>query len=154
MSDVTPMTAEELAESWKWWTTPATARISVEAWRNLSPQDLRAVTLPTALRNLNGAVDMLADALAIIDILTARAEAAEARVKRLEEVLQGAISEYDRNVCHHETLVRGGAIWTICQDCGAKWADDEGGFVPYQDPPKISIARAALTTGGSHADEA
>ena len=92
--------------------------------------------------------------LATIDDLTARAEAAEARIKRLEEVLQGAISEYDRNVCHHETLVRGGAIWTICQDCGAKWADDEGGFVPYQDPPKISIARAALTTGGSHADEA
>jgi ribosomal protein L37AE/L43A len=64
----------------------------------------------------------------------------------LTEVLKGALYEYDGNVCTHESTHRGGAIWTICDWCGAKWADDEGGFVPYTDPPRIVAARAALAS--------
>ena len=59
----------------------------------------------------------------------------------LEEVL----NEYDRNVCEHEITHRGGAIWTICDGCGRKWADDEGGFQPHRDPPSIVEARKALS---------
>ena len=33
-------------------------------------------------------------------------------------------------VCEHESTHRGGAIWTICDQCGKRWADDEGGFKP------------------------
>ena len=39
-----------------------------------------------------------------------------------------AVAEYAaRNTCLHEETYRGGAIWEICSQCGAKWADDEGG---------------------------
>ena len=51
---------------------------------------------------------------------------------------------HDESVCVHESCTRGGAIWTICDDCGQKWADDEGGFVPYSDPPDVDEARALL----------
>lgn len=47
-------------------------------------------------------------------------------------------------LCHHETTHRGGAIWTICDDCGTKWADDRGGFQPYEEPPALTAAYAAL----------
>lgn len=50
----------------------------------------------------------------------------------------------ERNECSHEETHRGGAIWTICDDCGRKWADDEGGFKPYQEPKEIAEARAAI----------
>ena len=39
--------------------------------------------------------------------------------------------------CEHEEVYRGGSIWTICQQCGKKWADDEGGYVPYEQPKEI-----------------
>ena len=39
-----------------------------------------------------------------------------------------AVTEYAaENTCLHESTHRGGAIWEICDDCGAKWADDRGG---------------------------
>lgn len=52
----------------------------------------------------------------------------------------------DRNTCTHEDTHRGGAIWTICDGCGMKWADDEGGFAPHQDAPAVAAARAALAS--------
>lgn len=42
--------------------------------------------------------------------------------------------------CEHEEVYRGGAIWTICAQCGKKWADDEGGYVPYEQPDEITKA--------------
>ena len=33
----------------------------------------------------------------------------------------------EQQVCLHEETHRGGVIWEICDSCGAKWADDEGG---------------------------
>lgn len=42
--------------------------------------------------------------------------------------------------CEHEEVYRGGAIWTICAQCGKKWADDEGGYVTYQQPTEITEA--------------
>ena len=62
----------------------------------------------------------------------------------LEKTARAALDYFDRNTCQHEDTHRGGFLWTICSDCGKKWADDEGGFVPYSDPPAIANLRAAL----------
>lgn len=53
--------------------------------------------------------------------------------------------------CDHTDLVRLGAIWTKCEDCGKEWADDQGGFQP--DGPneiveKIHAALAAIRAAG------
>ena len=63
----------------------------------------------------------------------------EAEVKRLRGALRRFLAAY--KPCTHETVHRGGAIWTICEDCGKQWADDEGGFKPYVEPEWISEAR-------------
>ena len=54
------------------------------------------------------------------------------------------LDHVDAVTCTHEELHRGGTIWTICDGCGRKWADDEGGFVPYSDPPAVAKARAII----------
>jgi hypothetical protein len=67
-----------------------------------------------------------------------------AGVRELVEALAGLLDEVDQNTCRHESTHRGGVIWTICDDCGAKWADDEGGFVPHKDSEPVARARQAL----------
>lgn len=69
------------------------------------------------------------------------------------EALRSLLTHVDRNTCTHEDTTRGGTNWTICQGCGRKWADDEGGFVPYSDPKPVLQAREildALTGEPSH----
>lgn len=46
--------------------------------------------------------------------------------------------------CMHEETHRGGAIWEICDLCGAKWADDKGGKPAYEHPPELDDAENAL----------
>lgn len=67
------------------------------------------------------------------------------RIEYLELALKDMLKYYDRETCTHqeEDLHRGGAIWTICA-CGKKWADDEGGFIPYSEPLFVSCARQVL----------
>ena len=67
-----------------------------------------------------------------------------ARMAALERAAKAALDDWDRNTCTHEDTHRGGFIWTICDVCERKWADDEGGFQPYSDPPGIASLRAAL----------
>lgn len=50
----------------------------------------------------------------------------------------------ERQICTHEETHRGGAIWEICDMCGAKWADDEGGKPEFSWPSEILGARKAL----------
>ena len=57
---------------------------------------------------------------------TAARVGSSAMVRCFSELLKYA----ECNTCLHEETHRGGAIWTICDQCGAKWADDEGG-VPH-----------------------
>jgi len=66
------------------------------------------------------------------------------------EALKALLHHHERSVCTHEETHRGGGIWTICDSCQRKWADDEGGFKPYVDPPEVENARAtlALADGG------
>lgn len=38
------------------------------------------------------------------------------------------VTDYaSRQHCCHEDTHRGGVLWEICDQCGMKWADDEGG---------------------------
>jgi hypothetical protein len=61
-----------------------------------------------------------------------------------EEALAALLKWADAHVCHHDETKRGGTIWTICCDCGKRWADDEGGFKPFEEPWEFVRARRAL----------
>ena len=63
----------------------------------------------------------------------------------LRKALVNLVTHVERETCTHEETHRGGAIWTICDSCGKKWADDEGGFQPYQEPPALYAAYEALS---------
>ena len=75
-------------------------------------------------------------------ILAARRHAPYPR--EVTQALRNLLEYVDINTCTHEETHRGGAIWTICDECGQEWADDEGGFVPHQDAPAVAAARGAL----------
>jgi hypothetical protein len=64
----------------------------------------------------------------------------------LRDALRDLLSYVERGECTHENTHRGGTIWTICDECGKKWADDEGGFKPYCEP--IEITKARMVLGG------
>lgn len=51
-----------------------------------------------------------------------------------------------QNTCHHEETHRGGVLWEICDLCGAKWADDEGGKPEWEDPKVWQEAEELLRT--------
>lgn len=74
-----------------------------------------------------------------------RANEAEARIVRLTDALRNLLRRDQQNTCQHENTHRGGVIWEICDDCGLKWADDEGGKPVWQDPQEWIDARAALS---------
>lgn len=69
---------------------------------------------------------------------------AKSEVQRLRVALTQLLSYAERQICAHDNTHRGGAIWEICDDCGAKWADDEGGKPEFKWPNEIEDARAAL----------
>ena len=77
-----------------------------------------------------------------------------ARTQQLEEALENLLRFAEFRICRHESTHRGGVIWTICDDCGAKWADDEGGKPKFKEPKEIVNARKALAaihkTGGNN----
>jgi hypothetical protein len=62
----------------------------------------------------------------------------------LKAALRALLDHVDRETCLHEETHRGGYLWTICDHCGRKWADDEGGFVPHQDSVPVAEARKIL----------
>jgi hypothetical protein len=64
----------------------------------------------------------------------------------LEKVTQFA----EAQICMHEETVRGGAIWEICTQCGAKWADDRGGKPAFKWPKETDAARAMMDTLRAH----
>jgi hypothetical protein len=119
------------------------------AWRDHVEQRLRAWKQP----HINRSGDQLAledfmgadDIDNLIDYVCDEwSGPPPAEVQRLRNSLRWAIREIERSTCTHEETHRGGAIWTICDHCDSKWADDEGGFVPYVEPPELIEARAAL----------
>jgi hypothetical protein len=60
------------------------------------------------------------------------------------EALKKLLRRDQRNTCQHESTHRGGFLWEICDDCGAKWADDEGGKPGWIDPPEWTAAESAI----------
>ncbi len=66
------------------------------------------------------------------------------RMDQLASALAGLLRHVDAETCTHEETHRGGAIWTICDQCGRQWADDRGGFSPHQDAPAVVVARRVL----------
>lgn len=66
------------------------------------------------------------------------------RIGKLEEALRTLISFASKEICPHEETHRGGAIWEICDQCGAKWADDEGGKPEFKWPKEITNAQDLL----------
>jgi hypothetical protein len=73
----------------------------------------------------------------------------QAENEKLRDALKNLLSYAERNECHHENTHRGGIIWTICDDCGGKWADDQGGLKPYCESVEITAARQALGDNGN-----
>ena len=65
-------------------------------------------------------------------------------VDGLVKALTNLLSYAERQICTHEETHRGGAIWEICDMCGAKWADDEGGKPDFEWPAEIEAARGLL----------
>jgi len=70
--------------------------------------------------------------------------------------LRVALSEVTRyaevQVCTHEETHRGGAIWEICDSCGASWADDRGGKPAFREDMAITSARNALALPDTSAE--
>lgn len=87
---------------------------------------------------------LLASAVNALPNLLDTIERLQAERDKAVEAFRVAMDHYERNICHHESTHRGGFLWTICDDCGAKWADDEGGFRPFEYPPEIEAARATI----------
>ena len=68
------------------------------------------------------------------------------------ETFQRLLEYAESQICTHEETHRGGAIWEICDQCGAMWADDEGGRPEFAWPKEIADARAALAQQPSGQD--
>jgi len=64
--------------------------------------------------------------------------------RELLDALVGLLRRDEGNTCQHEDTHRGGVLWEICNQCGAMWADDEGGKPEWQVPPEWVAARAAI----------
>lgn len=54
--------------------------------------------------------------------------------QQLAAALASAVNEASRSMCLHDETRRAGAIWTVCNQCGVKWADDEPKPLPEQPP--------------------
>lgn len=67
-----------------------------------------------------------------------------AAAPNMAEALAALLRRDEINTCQHAETHRGGFLWEICDQCGAKWADDEGGKPEWVDPPEWKAARDAL----------
>lgn len=63
---------------------------------------------------------------------------------KAEKLLKALVNHVEMNTCSHEETHRGGAIWEICNGCGAKWADDEGGKPKFKWPKAVAEAMQFL----------
>lgn len=79
-------------------------------------------------------------------------DALGSRVKELEGALAKLLDWADGQLCAHDNTHRRGSIWTICNDCGRKWADDVKPFDPDEDfePSAIKQAQAAIREGNDN----
>lgn len=87
------------------------------------------------------------DLLKTAEILKSQAAEIE-KYKALCDQMKNALSSLNRfasqQICEHTETYRGGTMLEICRQCGAKWADDEGGKPNFVEPVVITNAIAAL----------
>lgn len=62
-----------------------------------------------------------------------------------EVLIARLLAHVEQQTCTHEETHRAGVIWEICDACGAKWADDEGGKPAFRWPAVVEQACARLT---------
>jgi len=79
-----------------------------------------------------------------IDTLTRERDDARRDAARLRGEAFAFLNYVESQQCLHEETHRGGAIWEICDMCGSKWADDEGGKPEWSEPKVITRFRAAI----------
>ena len=77
---------------------------------------------------------------------------ADGLIKELHDVLSALLKRDMRNTCVHDETHRGGTLWEICDQCGAKWADDQGGRPEWKDPDEWGKAQDALAKAQKHLD--
>ena len=70
--------------------------------------------------------------------------AATAMMASAIALVGGLVTHIEHETCTHEDTHRGGAIWEICNGCGAKWADDRGGKPKFKWPSIVLAARKFL----------
>lgn len=112
-------------------------RISQDIADNAAAELRRLHAENEVMRNVANRGGHIAVAMSRIDRLEAQRDA-------LLEALKGMLHRDERNTCRHEETHRGGALWEICDSCGAMWADDEGGKPEWEDPREWTQARTAI----------
>lgn len=75
-------------------------------------------------------------------------QSAPERVSVPVELLEALLAHIEESTCTHDNTHRGGAIWEICDDCGAQWADDRGGKPVFKWPDCVEETRAILASHG------
>lgn len=68
----------------------------------------------------------------------------KSELQRLSEATDALVGHTDDITCQHESTHRGGTLWEICDECGAKWADDQGGKPDVDKPKAVAQAEAAI----------
>lgn len=74
-------------------------------------------------------------------------------LEALMKDMRGLQRYAESQICLHENTHRGGVLWEICDECGAKWADDEGGKPDFEMPKELRRAEEALATVQQALDE-
>jgi hypothetical protein len=88
-----------------------------------------------------------------MDELTDVCQRLERQRDELLEALERLLLRDMMNTCQHEETHRGGAIWEICDQCDAKWADDRGGKPKWQEPVEWTLAESAIAAVKGGRDE-
>lgn len=76
--------------------------------------------------------------------LRGQIEAMREAIKKAYEALAKMLHRDERNTCRHEETHRAGYLWEICETCGMRWADDEGGRPEFTPPNEWQIAESAI----------
>jgi hypothetical protein len=71
-----------------------------------------------------------------------------------DDLIRQLVGHIEVQTCTHDETHRGGAIWEICDACGEKWADDEGGMPAFEWPAIVEKAREYLSLRDPAAAEA
>ena len=103
---------------------------------------IAVMTLENLTETLDGGVFLIKEIAA--HSIASDADVAADTIEALAEALKAMISLAQENICSHKETHRGGFLWTVCDACGAAWADDEGGKPEWEEPSEFVLARAAL----------